>query len=223
MFSGGEFVQNPFINNKIKEIQTKSERYYSDIRSQSFEYNKVTATYINFLQKARKQVFEGNYENIILKMATEVSNNIVHEAKKTGDFESSTAGILESIEQSFGGLLEKITEEELLQLGSFENLSEFLKEEIINKYHSKLEQKLYNNPESEVNLQQVKIEFLLLKFDSFIRDITKGFDKLREVIGLRGYAQKDPLIEFKLEGMKIFEELLFKFKKDTVADFMKKL
>jgi preprotein translocase subunit SecA len=89
----------------------------------------------------------------------------------------------------------------------------FLREEVRRAYEIK---------EAQVESLQVGLMrqaerfFILQRIDSLWRDHLQAMEALRESVGLRGYGQKDPLIEYKSEGYEIFLEMMTQIRRDVV-------
>ena len=65
-------------------------------------------------------------------------------------------------------------------------------------------------------MRQVERFFILQRIDTLWREHLQGMDGLRESVGLRGYGQKDPLIEYKSEGYELFLEMMINIRRDVV-------
>jgi len=89
----------------------------------------------------------------------------------------------------------------------------FLREEVRRAYEIK---------EAQVESLQVGLMrqaerfFILQRIDSLWRDHLQAMEALRESVGLRGYGQKDPLIEYKSEGYEIFLDMMTQIRRDVV-------
>ena len=78
---------------------------------------------------------------------------------------------------------------------------------------------VYHTRENEFgaeNLRQLEKILYLQILDSQWKDHLYNMDQLREGIGLRGYGQRDPLSEYKIEGFRMFEEMMGRVREDTV-------
>lgn len=65
-------------------------------------------------------------------------------------------------------------------------------------------------------MRQAERFFILQRIDSLWRDHLQAMEALRESVGLRGYGQKDPLIEYKSEGYEIFLDMMTQIRRDVV-------
>ena len=106
-----------------------------------------------------------------------------------------------------------ITDEKATNIISLKN-DEFQSE--INKYFNEFRNKRIKNITSNTNLELERRVFLQT-IDFLWRSHLQYLEHLRQVVGLRGYAQKDPLEEFKKEAFKLFENLLNKIKIDFIT------
>ncbi|MBI1824671.1 MAG: SEC-C domain-containing protein, partial [Nitrospirae bacterium] len=85
-------------------------------------------------------------------------------------------------------------------------------------------QSQYEDKEKEVGaeiLLRVQKQIMLSVIDSQWKDHLLGMDHLKEGIGLRGYGQKDPLVEYKKEGFEMFSSMIDRIKHDMVENFLK--
>ncbi|MCU0551353.1 MAG: preprotein translocase subunit SecA, partial [Leptolyngbya sp. Prado105] len=80
----------------------------------------------------------------------------------------------------------------------------------------------YDLKEAEVDsvqpglMRQAERFFILNRIDTLWREHLQSMDGLRESVGLRGYGQKDPLIEYKSEGYELFLEMMINIRRDVV-------
>ena len=80
----------------------------------------------------------------------------------------------------------------------------------------------YDMKEAEIEqlqpglMRQVERYFILQRIDTLWREHLQSMEGLRETVGLRGYGQKDPLIEYKSEGYEIFLDMMVNIRRDVV-------
>ena len=109
-------------------------------------------------------------------------------------------------------LLQDLTPEQVQGL-SMEELKAFLKEQMRNAYDMK---------ESQVDqlqpglMRQAERFFTLQQIDTLWREHLQAMEALRESVGLRGYGQKDPLIEYKNEGYDMFLEMMIQVRRNVI-------
>ena len=114
--------------------------------------------------------------------------------------------------KEFVNLLEDLKVEELFAL-DINQLKDFLKEQLRNAYdlkEAKLEQ---THPGI---MREAERFFILQQLDTLWREHLQSMDSLRESVGLRGYGQKDPLIEYKNEGYDMFLEMMTNVRRNVI-------
>ncbi len=114
--------------------------------------------------------------------------------------------------QQFVYLLSDLTASQLRDLDLAE-MKEFMREQVRVAYDMK---------ESQIEqlqtglMRQVERFFILQRIDTLWREHLQGMEGLRESVGLRGYGQKDPLIEYKSEGYELFLDMMINIRRDVV-------
>jgi len=109
-------------------------------------------------------------------------------------------------------LLDDLKPEDLLGLNKNE-LKDFLKEQLRNAYDIKEAQVEQTHPGI---MRQAERFFILQQLDTLWREHLQSMDSLRESVGLRGYGQKDPLIEYKNEGYDMFLEMMVNMRRNVI-------
>jgi preprotein translocase subunit SecA len=114
--------------------------------------------------------------------------------------------------QEFVYLLHDLTPEQLDDMNVAE-IKQFLREQLRIAYDIK---------EAEVEqvspglMRQAERFFILNRIDTLWREHLQSMDGLRESVGLRGYGQKDPLVEYKTEGFEMFLEMMTNIRRDVI-------
>jgi preprotein translocase subunit SecA len=109
-------------------------------------------------------------------------------------------------------LLEDLTPDQLQGLG-VEELKAFLQEQLRNAYDIKEGQVEQQRPGL---MREAERYFILQQIDTLWREHLQAMDALRESVGLRGYGQKDPLIEYKNEGYDMFLEMMTQMRRNVI-------
>jgi len=187
-------IQHSMISKSLESAQRKVEGHNFDIRKHLVEYDDVMnkqRTYIYNLRYAAMS--EDSLENKVLETLKTEANNIVN------NYTSVQADIIQ---------LEEV--EKILSAVTGQNIS--LKKDLANKSSEEAKELIYQKLE---NLYQAKEKKKILEKALYLRTIDMlwidhldAMDHLREGIGLRGYGQKDPLIEYKNESYNMFKTLL---------------
>ena len=193
-------IQHSMISKSLESAQRKVEGHNFDIRKHLVEYDDVMnkqRTYIYNLRYAAMS--EDSLENKVLETLKTEADNIVN------NYTSIQADIIqvEEIEK----ILSAVTGQNVaLKKELTQKTSEEAKELIYQKLES-----LYQEKERKTgsNLMRILEKALYLRtIDMLWIDHLDAMDHLREGIGLRGYGQKDPLIEYKNESYNMFKTLL---------------
>jgi preprotein translocase subunit SecA len=114
--------------------------------------------------------------------------------------------------KEFVYLLEDLNPEDVRGL-SMEELKAFLQEQLRNAYDLKEGQIEQQRPGL---MREAERFFILQQIDTLWREHLQSMDALRESVGLRGYGQKDPLIEYKNEGYDMFLEMMTQMRRNVI-------
>ena len=191
-------IENKMVSKAISSAQAKIEGYNFDARKHVLEYDDV-------LNKQRETIYKKR-KNILTKndLKNEVIEMIESEMRKIIDFHTqhepwNCKEISEIAKTIFPY---EISEEKLKEFRNQEALKEYLinsAKEAYGKKEKELEEK---------NMRQIEKFVLLRSVDTLWMDHLDTMDYLRDSVRLRAYGQKDPLIEYKNEGIKLFQRLL---------------
>ncbi|NIT13969.1 MAG: preprotein translocase subunit SecA, partial [Candidatus Dadabacteria bacterium] len=202
----GEPIEASLISKSIENAQKKVESRNFDIRKHLLEYDDVLNTQRDVVYTKRKEILSGeNIKEIFYEIVDETIQGIVLEfvPQKAKDDEVDYDELSETIKRLFN--LE-IGKEELRGYGlDHDRITEGIRSQVIDSYEQK-EQEF-----GEETLRQIEKFIILQTLDYLWKDHLLSMDHLREGIGLRGYAQKNPLQEYKKEGYEMFTGLLERF------------
>lgn len=207
-----EPIEAKMVTSQIEGAQRKVEGHHFDIRKNLFDYDNVMNIQRNAIYQMRRNVLEGNDINgTILEMLGDVVSNIldVNMPEGTAPGQWNLDGLNISLAQVFGIRLDPS-----VLGGSADVITDKIKQEIKRIYDG---QKAAMGPYFE----QVQKMILLQSIDSKWKEHLLVIDKLKEGIGLRGYAQKDPLIEYKKEAFSAFEHLNIAIRQEVAEKLMK--
>src|SRR5689334_9705713 len=208
-------IEHGMVTRAIANAQKKVEAHNFEIRKQLLEYDDVMNKQREVIYQHRRAVLSGENltEDLRDMMAglVESSLNVYCPAEQYPE-EWDMKGLVEMMQGQFGL---DITQgkhdggDSLRDVGR-EALLEDLKTQVQEAYGKK-EQEL--SPELMRFLEKT---FMLQVIDHHWKDHLLGMDHLRDGIGLRGYGQKDPLIEYKREGFDLFAGMMERVKSDTL-------
>ncbi len=204
-------IEHSMVSRAIEGAQIKVEGHNFDIRKTTVEYDDVMNQQRQVIYKIRKQILEAAFS---IKDSTNpgLKDTILLKIKE--DIERIVS--LYSIE---GVDIEKIIEEFIdiipLDPQSLKELSDHLKKSnTVDQLTDQLEHiahDLYEEREKQIGsevIRQMEIFVYLNTIDTLWVEHLDTMDDLRAGIGLRGFAQRDPLIEYKKEGFDLFEKLV---------------
>ena len=207
-------IESGMLNRSLEGAQKKVETYYFDIRKQVFEYDEVMNNQRKAVYAERRRVLEGQDLKLqVLGYGERTIDDIV-EAYVNPDLppeENDLTSLVEKVKE-FIYLLEDLQPEQLAGL-QMDELKAFLQEQMRNAYDIKEGQIEAINPGL---MRQAERFFILQQIDTLWREHLQAMDALRESVGLRGYGQKDPLIEYKNEGYDMFLEMMTQMRRNVI-------
>ena len=207
-------IESGMLTRSLEGAQKKVETYYYDIRKQVFEYDEVMNNQRRAVYTERRRVLEGReLKKQVIGYGERTMNEIV-EAYVNPDLppEEWDLGQLVSKVKEFVYLLEDLEPKQLSGL-SMEDLKAFLQEQLRNAYDLKEAQIEQERPGL---MREAERFFILQQIDTLWREHLQAMDALRESVGLRGYGQKDPLIEYKNEGYDMFLEMMTNMRRNVI-------
>ena len=202
------------LTRSLEGAQKKVETYYYDIRKQIFEYDEVMNNQRKAVYIERRRVLEGKELKLQVIGYGERTMEEIVEAYVNEDLPPEEWDLekLVSKVKEFIYLLEDLEPNELFKL-NIEELKNYLKEELRNAYDLKEAQLEDSHPGM---MREAERFFILQQLDTLWREHLQSMDSLRESVGLRGYGQKDPLIEYKNEGYDMFLEMMINMRRNVI-------
>jgi preprotein translocase subunit SecA len=207
-------IESGMLTRSLENAQRKVETFYYDTRKQIFEYDEVMNNQRRAIYAERRRVLEGkDLKDQVLEYARRTMDDIVNAyvnpelPPEEWDLESMVAKVKE-----FVYLLNDLEPSQLEDM-TFGEMRTFLHEEI---------HKAYDIKEAEVEklqpglMRQAERFFMLQQIDNLWREHLQAMDSLRESVGLRGYGQRDPLVEYKQEGYEMFLEMMIDIRRNVV-------
>jgi len=204
-------IENKIISKSIESAQAKIEGFNFDIRKHVLEYDDVMNKQREVIYKRRKEILtKESIKDDIIQMIEEEIEQVVglHTAGhiedwNAGEIKENLNQIFPVSEESFKKLLEiRQSKNHANDAQKISALVEFLKG---------LAKESYGKKEQEITpeiMRQIERAMYLRSIDTFWMNHLDEIDYLREGIGLRGYGQRDPLIEYKRESFTMFSHLV---------------
>lgn len=207
-------IESGMLTRSLEGAQKKVETYYYDIRKQVFEYDEVMNNQRRAIYAERRRVLEGqDLKELVISYAEQTMDDIV-QAYINPELPPEEWKLPEMVEKikEFVYLLADLTPEQLEDL-SVGEIRTFLYEQVRIAYDLKESQVDQMKPGL---MRDAERFFILQQIDTLWRDHLQQMDALRETVGLRGYGQKDPLIEYKSEGYELFLDMMTGIRRNVV-------
>ncbi|MBQ2836005.1 MAG: preprotein translocase subunit SecA [Clostridia bacterium] len=204
-------IENGMISNAVENAQKKVEGRNFSIRKNVLKYDDVMNAQREIIYKQRRQVLDGeNINQSILNMINSLAEEVVL-TYFAGEDDVNVEALSTEIRNTFG-------------IEIFDWLKENSKDsnEVVAKLQELALDK-YSEKEKEVGSEQLReLErvAMLKVVDQKWMDHIDAMDELKNGIGLRAYGQQDPVVKYRLEGMDMFDEMVFSIKHDVVKILM---
>ena len=206
-----EQIEHKMLSNAIQKAQEKIEFNNFGIRKNLLDYDQVNNDQREIIYKERRQVLDGeNMRDTIYKMITDIVDSTVDMC--FSDEVESVDWNLDEFNSMMTSIIpiEPLTTEKI-QGKRKDEVKQQLKEEAVKLY----EMKEAEFPEAE-QLRELERVVLLKSIDSKWMDHIDDMELLRQGIGLVGYGQKDPVVEYKTRAFKMFNDMIDAIQEDTV-------
>ena len=209
-------IDSKIISNSVENAQKKVEGRNFTIRKNVLKYDDVMNVQREIIYKQRRQVLDGeNISDNIAKMIDAVAENIVLAYFGDGHDEINIQALFTEVRNTFGVEVYEATKEFIKQNSKDSNA---IIEELKNQAH-----KQYIVKEQEIGSEQLREleRVVMLKVvDQKWMDHIDSMDELKNGIGLRAYGQKDPVVQYRIEGFDMFEQMIEDIKVDVVKMLM---
>ncbi len=213
-------IENRLISGAIESAQKKVEGHHFDIRKHLVQYDDVMNMHREIIYSRRRKVlYVDDIKQDILLSISQVVEMLVRNYAGSGErpkTEWDLEKILMEIRAIHGNPARQLTKEDLEKSETVEALIQFVKEYMFEEYETR-EKKF---PQSDI-MRNVERAISLRIIDELWMAHIENMQSVREAISLRGYAQRDPLIEYKQEGFEAFEKLLGNIRFNTVNTLFK--
>ncbi len=207
----GQEIEHKMLSNAIESAQKKIENNNYGIRKNLLEYDRVMSEQREIIYGERRRVLDGeSMRDVIYKMITDITEHCVDMAigedtdPEEWDLNELNTLLLPMIP------LEPVTKSRIHTMKK-NALKQQLKEEAVKLYEAKETE----FPEAEM-MRELERVILLKVIDRKWMDHIDDMDQLRQGIGLQAYGQRDPLVEYKMSGYEMFDEMTENIKQDTV-------
>ena len=206
-----EEIQHKMLSSAIEKAQTKIENNNYGIRKNLLEYDRVNNEQREIIYEERRRVLDGeSMRDVVYKMITDTVENTVDSL--IGDDQNKADWDYMGLNEALRPIipLEPILPDRI-KGSKKDELKHQLKQEAVKLYEDKEAQ--FPNPEMLRELERV---FLLKVIDRKWMDHIDDMDQLRQGIGLQAYAQRDPVVEYKMSGYDMFQSITDSIEEETV-------
>ena len=207
----GQEIEHKMLTSAIENAQKKIESNNFGIRKNLLEYDQVMNEQREIIYEERRRVLDGeSMRDAIYKMITDIVESSVDTAIND-DLEPEEWDLKElntlllPIVPLHPVVLDRVSKK------TKNGLKHQLKEEAVRLYESKEAE----FPEAE-NIREIERVILLRVIDRKWMDHIDDMDQLRQGVGLQAYGQRDPLVEYKMNGYEMFDAMTANIKQDTV-------
>ncbi len=212
----GEPIENRLITKSIENAQKKVEAHNFEIRKQLLEYDDVMNKQRETVYTLRKEILKGeNIKELMEEYIEEYFENV---------FYSFIDEKLPKDEWNIQGLIKKLEFDLMIKFNfSKDELKELSAEEIKSKLLDYIK-KIYEEKEKKYGsetMRELEKLVLLNALDTHWREHLLNIDHLKEGIGLRGYAQQDPIRAYQKEAFELFVDMVDKIKEHAVRDIFR--
>ena len=207
----GQEIEHKALTNAIESAQKKIESNNYGIRKNLLEYDRVMSEQREIIYEERLRVLNGeSMRDVIYKMITDITENCVDICINDDadisdwDFNELNTLLIPTIP------LQPLTPERVKKPKK-NSLKQQLKEEAVKLYEAKEAE--FPEPEAIRELERV---VLLKVIDRKWMDHIDDMEQLRQGVGLQAYGQRDPLVEYKMSGYEMFDEMTQNIREETV-------
>jgi preprotein translocase subunit SecA len=207
-------IEHRMVSRAIENAQKKVENHNFEMRKHVLEYDDVMNQQRKVIYEQRRQILAGmDLKEEVLGLAEEMLDGMISFYCPEDAYPESwdITGLKDALAAKFSYRMTGIEPQSVTREEFREKLWEAL-------------QKNYDSKEQEIGselMRHLEKVFMLQAVDHQWKDHLLAMDHLKEGIGLRGYGQKDPLIEYKKEGFDMFEEMKLRIVETTVENLFR--
>ncbi|MFZ0214786.1 MAG: preprotein translocase subunit SecA [Candidatus Dormiibacterota bacterium] len=212
-----EPIEHKWVANSIEGAQKKVEGMHFDDRKHVVEYDDVMNKQREIIYGERRKVLEGvdTRDNILEYVHEVIAAGVAGHCQTRQSHDWDLDGLLEYLRNYFPLAEDTEIPEDALR-GGIDGLTEYLYDAACLAYEAK---------ESEIGDEELRRQverFVMLRtIDQKWVDYLTQMEHFREGVGLQAYGQRDPLVEYKLEAHKMFDELTASIRADVVANMFR--
>jgi len=207
----GEPIEHKMISRSIENAQRKVEGHNFQIRKQLLDFDNVMNQQREVIYRQRQEALhnedlKATIEDMIREKAEEIVSDYAEEGKSSDQWDQK--GLKDAVFSQFNMKLDLSANPE--KALTPDRLEVHLVNMALEKYGEK------ENMIPPHDLRRLERYVILQTVDSFWKDHLLQMDHLKEGIGLRGYAQKDPIMEYKKEAFNMFQEMISRIREEII-------
>lgn len=209
----GEPIEHRLISRAIENSQKKVEGHNFDIRKHILEYDDVMNQQREVIYRQRREALASeSLKSVVLEMIEEVAEDVAYSfagQHQKNELSLTWETVSEAVERRFFFSLEK-PEEPVADMKP-DTLAAAIRDAAFRAYEEK------EALVGERDMRQLERFIILQTVDTYWKSHLLSMDHLKDGIGLRGYAQQNPLIVYKKEGFAMFQDMIQRVKDDVVG------
>lgn len=209
-------IESKMLTKALDEAQRKVENYFFDIRKQLFEYDEVLNSQRDRIYTERRRALEADDLQALLIEYAELTMNDILQANIGSDAPKESWDLEKLISklQQYCYLLNDLTPDLLAANGStYEELQQYLQ---LRGREAYLQKRDIVEKEAPGLMKEAEKFLILNNIDRLWKEHLQALKFVQQAVGLRGYAQRDPLIEYKLEGYNLFIEMMAQIRRNVI-------
>ncbi|MGD9006885.1 MAG: preprotein translocase subunit SecA, partial [Desulfobacteraceae bacterium] len=209
----GEPIEHNLISRAIENAQTKVEGHNFDIRKHLLEYDDVMNQQREVIYRQRRDLLKGEdiretILDMMMEKAEQIAASIADDRHAPDQWDWKTMS--DAVFKQFNFRPKPLDEDTMSGL-----TDEGLAQEIYDQSLAVYQQR--ENKIGSEDLRHLERVVMLQTVDNLWKDHLLSMDHLKEGIGLRGYAQQNPLLVYKKEGFELFQDLIGRIKEETLG------
>lgn len=209
-------IESQMLTKALDEAQKKVENYFFDIRKQLFEYDEVLNSQRDRVYTERRRALQSdNLQSLLIEYAELTIDDILEAnigsdaPKDSWDLDKLIAKI-----QQYCYLLNDLTPDLLRnECPDYEGLRSYLR---LRGKEAYLQKRDITEQQAPGLMKEAERFLILSNIDRLWKEHLQALKFVQQAVGLRGYAQRDPLIEYKLEGYNLFLEMMAQIRRNVI-------
>ena len=223
----GQPIEHPMVSKAVANAQKKVEAHNFDIRKHLLEYDDVMNKQREVFYGLRREILNNkNHREMLLEMAEELVDELLNDiaSEKIYPEEWDIQALDDYLMRQFSVQIKKQEETLVIGDGRHIDLENCDREKLHNAVMDSVEC-CYATKEKGIdpNMMRQLEKMIMIQFvDNLWKDHLLGMDHLKDGVGLRGYAQKNPLTEYKKEGFEMFSKMMHQIR-EGVTEYLFKV